>query len=227
MGRRIGMTMETRNFPPVLEVSHEVLSVVSHELRGPLGVARGYLRLLAQGSQLDPRATKMVADIQRATDRMSTLLDEVSEYARWVRGEHTVNLAPLPLHEIVAAAAADAVLPDSVQVRVEVDAPHDIVARADRAPLIKAWAALVSATARAQVEDATIAVILRSADPGHAVLRIAPHSAIDATDEHPVVIERAGAGLSLALAQLIVQRHGGTMTECRRDGAWAGYRCSL
>lgn len=221
------MVMETRNSPPVLVVAHEVLSVVSHELRGPLGVARGYLRLLSQGSELDPRATKMVADIRRATDRMSTLLDEVSEFARWVRGEHTVNLAPLPLHEIVTAAAADAVLPDSVQVRVEVDAPADIVARVDRQPLAKAWAALVSATARAQVEDATIAVVLRSADPGHAVLRIAPHAALDATEEQPVVIERAGAGLSLALAQLIVQRHGGRVTECWREGTWAGYRCSL
>lgn len=219
--------METRNSPPILAVSHEVLSVVSHELRGPLGVARGYLRLLPQGSPLDARATKMVADIERATDRMSALLDEVSEFARWVRGEHTVNPAPVPLHEIVAAAAAAAVLPDSVQVRLDVDAPPDIIVRVDRVPLIKAWAALLSATARAQVEDATVDVVLRSADPGHAVLRIAPRVAIEATDEQPMVVERAGAGLSLALAQLIVQRHAGTVTDCWREGAWAGYRCTL
>jgi hypothetical protein len=59
------------------------------------------------------------------------------------------------------------------------------------------------------------------------VLRISPLASIAATDEQPVAIERAGAGLSLALAQLIVQRHGGTVSECRRDDAWSGYRCSL
>ena len=221
------MTMETRNSPPVPVVSHEVLSVVSHELRGPLGVARGYLRLLSQGPALDARSAKMVADAERATDRMSVLLDEVSEFARWVRGDHTVNLTRMPLNDIVAAAVASAMLPDSVEIRVEVDTPADVTAAVDRGPLIKAWAALVSATARAQVEDATIAVVLRSADPGHAVLRIAPHGSLEATGEQPVVIERAGAGLSLALAELIVKRHGGGVTECRTAEGWMGYRCWL
>ena len=59
----------------------------------------------------------MVADAQRATDRMSELLDEVSELARWVRGEHTVNLSRVPLSDIVTAAATSAALPDTAQVR--------------------------------------------------------------------------------------------------------------
>jgi signal transduction histidine kinase len=204
-----------------------VLSVVSHELRGPLGVARGYLRMLAQGSALDDRSARMVAHVEQATDRMSALLDEVSEFARWVRGDHTVNLTPLPLGEIAAAAAAGATRPDAVQVGIEVDAPPEIIASVDRAPLTRAWAALVSALARAQVEDATIVVVLRSSGPGRAVLRVAPLASLDATDERPVIIERAGAGLSLVLAQLIVQRHGGQLVECWRGGGWAGYRCSL
>ena len=211
----------------MMEIPHQVLSAVSHELRGPLGVARGYLRLLAQTAALDPRGSKMVADAQRATDRMSELLDEVSELARWVRGEHTVNLSRVPLSDIVTAAATSAALPDTARVSVEVDAPADIIAAVDRLPLIRAWTALVSATARAQVHDATIAVVLRTTESGNAVLRIAPVTSLTATDEHLPVIERAGAGLSLALADLIVQRHGGRLMECRSGDTWAGYSCWL
>lgn len=220
--------METRNpetRPTV--VAHEVLSAISHELRGPLGVARGYLQMLAQGQALDARGAKMVADIQRAANRMSGLLDEVSELARWVRGEHTVNGTLGPLADLVAAAAARATFPDSPLVRVEVAAPADVTAVVDQPPLVRAWAALISAVARAQVEDATIAVVLRRSEAGPAELRIAPQTRLDAADERPMTIERAGAGLSLALAELILQRHGGGVVECWQPGAWAGYRCWL
>jgi signal transduction histidine kinase len=222
------MTMETRTSATDLAVvPHAVLSAVSHELRGPLGVARGYLRLLAQTAALDPRGAKMVADAQRATDRMSELLDEVSELARWIRGQHTVNLARVPLHEILTAAASGATLPNVAQIRIEVDAPEDVTAEVDRVPLTRAWSALVAATARAQVQDATIALVLRAADPGHAGLRIAPLELLGAADERPPALERAGAGLSLALADLIVQRHGGRLVERWSGEVWAGYHCWL
>lgn len=220
--------METRNpGGTTAAVGHEVLSAVSHELRGPLGVARGYLRLLAQSEALDARSTKMVTDVQRATDRMTALLDEVSELARWARGEHTLTRTSQPLAGLVAAAAASAALPESPLVHVEIDAPADCTAVVDRLPLVRALSALISASARAQVEDATITVTLRSSEAGHAVLRIAPRPLLDATSEQPLAIERAGAGLSLALAEAIIQRHGGGVVECWLTKEWAGYRCWL
>jgi signal transduction histidine kinase len=207
-------------------VPHQVLSAVSHELRGPLGVARGYLRMLSQAGALDARATKMVADAQRATDQMSALIDQVSEFARWVRGEHALTRLSTGLCEAVAAAAAPT--PAGSNVRVELTGSSDVTADVDAAQLTRAISALVAATARSLVKGGTVVIDVRAGNPGCAVLRIGPQPLLDAAaEERPPALERAGAGLSIALADLIVRRHGGTLLERWAGTEWAGYECRL
>ena len=209
-------------------VLHQVLGVVSHELRGPLGVARGYLRLLEGQVSADARAVKTVEQASRAAARMAALLDEVSEYAQWVRGEHTLSPAPASLRHAMVEAAGAASLPTTPQVRVEVDALVDVVAPVDTARLVRALSVLITAVARAQTEDATIVAALRPLDHGHAVVRIVPHPLLDAaTTERPPALERAGAGLTIALAALLVQAHGGHLAERWVGEVWGGYRCWL
>ena len=215
--------MDTRTSSTQPAVSHQVLSAVSHELRGPLGVARGYLRMLTQSESLDPRVSKMVADALRATDRMGELLDEVSEFARWVRGEHALAQARVPLGDITVAAAKMAPMPTHAQVRVEVNAPGDVTAEADAAQLTRACAALIAATARSQIGDATIIVAVHAGNQGRPVVRIAPGDWLEAAVERPPALERAGAGLSIAMADLIVKRHGGLLVERWASEVWAGY----
>jgi signal transduction histidine kinase len=208
-------------------VPHQVLSAVSHELRGPLGVARGYLRMLSQAGGLDARATKMVTNAQRATDQMSALLDQVSELARWVRGEHALTRVSTGLRDAVAAATA-APSPAGLNVRVELTGRSDITADVDAAQLTRAVSALVGATARSMVQGGTVVIDVRGATPGNAVLRIGPQQLLDAAAEvRPPVFERAGAGLSIFLADLIVMRHGGTLLERWAGTDWAGYECRL
>jgi signal transduction histidine kinase len=219
--------METKAPGGSTAIPHQVLSAASHELRGPLGVARGYLRLLALNASLDQRTAKSIADASRATDRMAELLDELSEYARWVRGEQTLSRAPTPLRDVLAAAAEAAVLPTAPQVRLELDALAEPTALVDSARLARAWSALITALARAQTGDATLVLALR-ADAGHAALRLVPHHLLDAaTLEKPPAIERAGAGLALAQAALLIERHGGHLAERWVGDVWAGYVCRL
>jgi signal transduction histidine kinase len=222
------MTMETRTSgTEPAAVPHQVLSAASHELRGPLGVARGYLRLL-QSASLDPRAAKMVTDAIRATDRMGELLDEVTEFARWARGEHALTMTSVALRDIVVAATTSAATPTHAQVRVEVDAPPDVTADADGAQLTRACASLLAAIARSQTRDATIVVAVRSGNLGRGVLLMAPGELLDSpAAERPAALERAGAGLSIALADLIVKRHGGALVERWVGEVWAGYEVRL
>jgi signal transduction histidine kinase len=218
------MDNRTRHGPS--SVFHQVLGAVSHELRGPLGVARGYLRLLEGQIGADPRAQKTVEQASQATAWMAALLDELSEYARWVRGEHALAPAPASLRHVLVEAASAALLPATPQVRVEVDALVDVIAPVDTARLAGAWSALITAVARAQTDDATVVLALRPLDHGHAVLRIVPHHLLDAaTAERPPDLARAGAGLAIALAVLLVQRHGGHLAERWLGEVWAGYVC--
>ena len=221
------MTMDTRTSAgDVTTVPNQVLSAVSHELRGPLGVARGYLRMLAQAGALDARATKMVNDAQRAADQMSALLDQVSEFARWARGEHTLTRVSTGLRDAMGAAAPPTQAGSNVG--VELTGPADITADVDAAQLTRAVSALVAATARSLVKGGTVVIDVRAGSPGGAVLRIGPRQLLDATaEERPPTLERAGAGLSVALADLIIKRHGGTLLERWAGTEWAGYECRL
>ena len=221
------MTMDTRTSArDVATVPHQVLSAVSHELRGPLGVARGYLRMLAQAGTLDARATKMVTDAQRAADQMSALLDQLSEFARWSRGEHTLTRVSTGLRGALAAAAAP---PQAgSKVGVELTGPPDVTADVDAAQLTRAVSALVAASARSLVKGGTVVIDVRAGNDREAVLRIGPQQLLDTlAEDRPAALERAGAGLSVALADLIVRRHGGTLLERWAGKEWAGYECRL
>ena len=64
------------------EQSPRLLSLISHELRGPLGVIRGYLRLLEQtGPELSDSHRQAVTAALKASDRAAELLTQTSMLA--------------------------------------------------------------------------------------------------------------------------------------------------
>ena len=72
--------------PP--DQSPRILSLLSHELRGPLGVIRGYLRLLEQaGPELSDSHRQAVTAALKASDRAAELLDKASMLAQLQRQE--------------------------------------------------------------------------------------------------------------------------------------------
>ena len=204
-------------------VPHSVLSAASHELRGPLGVARGYLRLLVQGGELEGRAAKAVHEATKATDRMADLLDELSAYARWARGDARLMRGPVPLHDVLTRAMAASQLPSSPAVSVALDVPADLDVDADRDQLSAACGHLISALARAQVGDTELTVRARKVR-GHVEVRMSPAGRPDGAEERAEpMLERSGLGLGVALADLLLRLHGATLQERRQGQAWTGY----
>ncbi len=204
-------------------VPHSVLSAASHELRGPLGVARGYLRLLVQGGELDARAAKAVEEATRATDRIAALLDDLSVYARWARGDARLMRGPVPLHDVLTRALAVSHLPSSPTVTATLEVPSNVSVNADRDQLSAAVGHLVSALARAQVADTELTLRARKVD-GQVELRISPTAGLDDAEEGAEpMLERSGQGLGVALAELLIRLHGATLHERRHGQTWAGY----
>ncbi len=72
--------------------SGQLLSLLSHELRSPLGVIRGYLRLLDDPSgSLTAQQRQAVAAAIRAADQAAHLLGQASFLAQLRRGETQWN----------------------------------------------------------------------------------------------------------------------------------------
>lgn len=218
------MVTSTRTSPRSV-VPHSLLSVASHEIRGPIGVARGYLKLLLRDQSLSEASLQAARGAASAVDRVVSLLDEMTEYARLVSGDIRLEPSEVSWLDLLNAAVARTTLPTSPQITWR-PMPGLAEARAlvERGRMEAAVATLVDAVSRAQVADATLTATVTnpSGDDG-AVLDLHIESSGEvswcAADT-----ARGGLGFSLVLADAVIAAHGGRLTERWQDGRWTGYR---
>jgi len=210
-------------------VPHSVLSAAAHELRGSLGVARGYLRLLAGQVADNPRARKAVEQASHATERILALADELRDYSRLASGEARLSPASSSLQAILTAAAGRTVLPNQPKVGVIVEMSTDVVVRADPSRLADACSALATALARAQVGDATLVLTLAGGSaPATPIILITVSQWLQSVvEERPPRLDRSGLGLRIATAELSIRLLGGGLMERWGQEGWAGYSVRL
>ena len=203
-----------------------LLSLISHEVRGPIGVIRGYLRLLdQQGDGLSDLHRQAVAATIRATDRTTDLLGQVSTLARLHRGDIVPVFSPAPLDRLLHDAVQGVTLPSEPRVTVQIDAMPAVSVRADEPLLRGALTSLVAALVRAQAKDARISLVGREDDDlgGGVILTITSMEPVSATDiDVPLDISRGGLGLELPIAAFVVAAHNGRLHERRDNGRFVG-----
>lgn len=204
----------------------KLLSVLAHELRSPLGVIQGYLRLLkSQRGEQDPDA-KMIKAMLDATGRLTMLGRQASDLSSWM----TRNKAGVPANHV----ALPALLAD---VSGRVAGPLDTAAVSDaaaaarvRSPepemLAAAIAALVDNVARETGEPAApVAVVAdRDADAETVSLFIGPPSDVDGARASAdaanaeVAFDGGGLGLALVLASYVLDAHEARVTSAGSNG---------
>jgi signal transduction histidine kinase len=201
----------------------QMLSLLSHELRSPLGVVRGYLRLLDQHqAELSAHDRQAVTAALRASERCVDLLAQASALAQLWRQETPVKRQPIALHDLLPPLAGAVAATDGQQRPVEVAPPPAGSIDGDRALLQTALTSLVAAVHRAQPVPVTVAVSCRRErksddDEGVSIL-IAPATAATAAEpEAPLDLRRGGLGLDLPMAAAIVDAHRGTIRERRSE----------
>ncbi|MCC7124881.1 MAG: HAMP domain-containing histidine kinase [Acidobacteria bacterium] len=200
-----------------------MLSAVSHELRGPLGVTRGYLRLLALRTDLDERAMKAVTAAGRASDRMAELLDTLADYIRCARGDTALIQRPTALIHVLEHAAGMTTLTATETVRVRAEADTQIVVNADQTRLANALSTLVAIVAFAATDDDRLRLVLRATTSIDEVTIVVDADAASRVETRPFTPLRSGGGIALPLAELIVHLHGGRVEERWSGDTWHGY----
>lgn len=204
-----------------------LLSLACHELRGPAGVLRGYLRLLEQDATLGERPRRVMSEMSRATDRLSALLDEVSELAHLKDGRIKLTLRSMSLRSVLNQAVQAVELPDNFETDLDVVAPTDVRMRVDEARLRAVFKTLVVTFARAQTGSASIDLRL-SKGRSWAQVIVQPRSLGRGTVvQQAVDFGRGGTGLQLPIAEAVIQAHGGRLRERWVAGRWAGFVVKL
>jgi signal transduction histidine kinase len=214
------------------DATPRVLSLLSHELRGPLGVIRGYLRLIDQtATELSDQSRQSIAAALRASDRIAGVLEEASLLGHLQAGDVHLDPKPVTLATIVQAAVQTAALPENCTVQLDSAALPEVTVDADRARLGLALGTLIRAVARPQSVQATVnisAALTRLNNRAAVDVRIDPRILADIEPtETELDTRRGGFGLAIPIAALIVEKHGGRVRELKQGDRPAGVLVSL
>jgi len=202
------------------------MSLAVHELRTPVTVVAGYLRMLLRemGGPLSDKQKKMLEEADRSCGRLATLVAEMSEFGKLEGGDVAFAHQDFDLAGLAAELASG--LHDGedrgVQLETRASMPVDIKeirVTGDRTRLASAVRALMQSAVRERVEPGILSVRCSVAgeQPRWAVLAIGDDPAIpdlergaleppDAFDEW-----RGGLGLALPVARRVIEKHGGAV----------------
>ncbi len=210
-----------------------LLGLAVHELRTPISVGSGYLRMLVSSSDgtLTDRQQQFIAESQKAWARMTTLAEEMSILSQLEAGSYRLDRQANDLRRVLAEAIE--AMPPSADAPVDVRLTGDDVSapvEADGARLRGALTAVLVALRR-EVVTSTELFVQHSArehlgkpafwiaigEAEHVgALAAAGADSLATFDEW-----RGGSGLKLAIARRVVNGHDGSMWS-PADGTKAG-----
>jgi PAS domain S-box-containing protein len=197
----------------------DVLSIVAHDLRNPLGTILMQAELLRRRGAIDESASRKAGEvIGRSATRMNRLIQDLLDVARMEGGRLSIQRVPVPAHAVVAdAAQAQATLAASAAVELRLDTTNELPEIwADRQRILQVFENLVGNAIKFTGPGGLITVGAEPTD-GQVLFWVADTGAGIGADHLPHVFERLwqgragqkGAGLGLAIVKGIVEAHSG------------------
>lgn len=220
-------------------LKRDLITNVSHDLRGPLASIQGYVEALEDGLASDPAVIRRYAGvIRRKSEHLSQLVEDLLLYARLESGNLTLQTVEVDVAGWLRDSLADAE-PDvaAAGLVLEADIPEQsAVARLDPRRMRQVTANLVQNAIRHAPKGTRLYVELRLAEH-EACLTFADEGPGLAQEDLPHLFDRfyrghnqaegLGAGLGLAVAAQIVQAHGGRIWAENAPSGGAVFRFTL
>jgi PAS domain S-box-containing protein len=207
----------------------EFLTTLSHELRTPTTGILGWVRLLKTGRLSDAETQHALEALERSSRSQATVLEDLLDTSRIVRGTLRLDLRPVDVREVVRL-AVETVEPaiELKALHLGVDLPEDVpVLNADADRLRQVFWNLLSNAVKFTDPNGSIHVSVSVTTDRVEVGVEDTGRGID-PDSLPFIFERfrqgdssstrahGGLGLGLAIARHIVEAHGGTVTAASR-----------
>jgi PAS domain S-box-containing protein len=203
-----------------LQTRDDVLGIVAHDLRNPLGTILIQAGVLKDTDPARPvRGARPAEVIERAARRMNRLIQDLLDVARIEGGSLSVEQACLPVRQtIVEVLAAQEALAARASVALRLDLGQDIPdIWADRERLVQVFDNLLGNAIKFTGPGGRITVGARP-QPGEIVFWVTDTGSGIAPQDLPHLFERfwqarratrSGAGLGLPIVKAIVDAHGG------------------
>ena len=222
---------------PLHSLFTQTMSLTVHELRTPVTVIGGYLRMLLkeQGGPLTEKQRKMLEEAERSCGRVGALVNEMSELGKFEGGEIALPRERIDLPELLTRVAADMHEGENRGVQLDLrGAQSPLMVVGDRGRLEAALRALLHAALRERGEPGVIVAecSVTSNDPPSVLITIGDDDArrtlgSAAPEDAPFDEWRGGLGLALPLARRVIEAHGGALWSAPGDRARAGSAVKL
>jgi signal transduction histidine kinase len=199
--------------------------IAAHDLRNPLSVVLNYSELLA-GQQLPERPARQVAALWNAADRMRRMIDNLETLTMLQAGHLQLSRAELELGGIVDLLAEKlSAQAEQRGARIRLDVASDApAANADRDRVIQIIGTLLDNAIRHAPTGTDIEVTVRKKKGGVAV-SVTDHGPGIPEDRLPrlfdnnlIPVPNRQKGLSLHVAKLLAEAHGGEIFATSRPG---------
>jgi PAS domain S-box-containing protein len=198
----------------------DVLGIVAHDLRNPLGIIH-MQALLLRRHDVDPEhgARKPAETIERAVARMNRLIQDLLDVTRMEAGRLSVDRARVSIgHVLAESVEAQMPLAASASLELRLDVARDLPeVLADRHRLLQVFENLIGNAIKLTQPGGRITVGVAPRD-GEALVWVADTGPGIAANDLPHLFDRfwqapragrRGAGLGLPIVKGIVDAHGG------------------
>ncbi len=225
-----GFVMVVRDVTRAVEVENlkrGFLSVVTHELKTPLTVIEGYVRLLqmGKGGDLSPKQAQMLQKVRSQAEILKMMVQDLLDATRIEGGHLTLDLGQVVASRVVVD-TAESLRPEAISKRLKLllvdDAPSGVVIHADEFRFRQVLGNLLRNAFKFTEPGGTITVTTRLGEERLIVAvrdtgRGIPPAAIPKLFEKFYQVEAAdtrkagGAGLGLYICEQLTRAMGGTI----------------
>lgn len=222
-----------------LQTRDEVLAVVSHDLRNPVGTIYSAASLLLDLEVSPEKRRGHLQTVKRSAERMNRLIQDLLDVARLEAGGLSVVPTRFPVQELVREVlSSHRVRAEEAGLELRSHFPEDVgEAWGDRDRFLQAMANLVEnalrhtprggrveMSARTDASSGDVHVSVSDSGPG-----ISPEDQKRLFDRFWQVSrkDKLGAGLGLSIAKGIVEAHGGRIWVESREGEGSAFWFSI
>ncbi len=235
----IATVRDITRFREAEEIKSTFISVVSHELKTPVALIKGYVATLRREDASWDRA--IIEDslevIEEEADRLTDLIENLLDASRLQAGALKINLSDVYL-DTLAERIVERFRTQSSRHILEVDFPPKFpVVLADEDRLAQVLSNLLSNAIKYSPEGGEIR-IAGQVRPDQVIICVSDQGPGVAPDDAPFIFDRfyrsmdakrttKGAGLGLYLARAVVEAHGGRIWVDPKTGDGARICFSL
>ncbi|MEN8694683.1 MAG: sensor histidine kinase [Akkermansiaceae bacterium] len=229
------MMRNMTSFVQAEQIRQDFIANASHELRTPLSIISGYLEILTEQDGLDSPelARKMLTTMERHTDRINRIVDDMLLISRLESGESApLIIEPFRLKECVSDVIERLdLLIEKQSATVTIDLP-EVTLHGDRFYWTQVLFNLIeNALKQNTASPVEVSVIAQELEGGKIEISIIDNGIGIPSADLPYIFKRffrvekhhgqneiKGTGLGLSIVKRAIEAHGGTITARSTPG---------